>query len=66
MAAQPKLDLKMLVLPAVLLLSRRVNMKDSGGADEAANLEGARNILWAQQGLGLKRLMTAFKVKLAH
>ena len=42
--AQPKMDFKMLVLPAVLLLSRRIDMKPDSA-------DGARNILLAQQGL---------------
>jgi Phosphate transport (Pho88) len=42
--AQPKMDFKMLVLPAVLLLSRRIDMKPESP-------DGARNILLAQQVL---------------
>lgn len=47
---QPKLDFKMFLLPGILLLTRKINFKNTGGTDEA-NAEGTRNILLAQQGL---------------
>ena len=48
---QPKFDIKMLLLPAVMLLTRRINFKDGEAEEASVREEGARNVLLAQQVL---------------